>query len=217
MNDRIVTIDNSTPAATGVGAPLHGWIEPRPTTATSQVTQDLGAERLRAKYEHEDKLKVHRDHLFNEWQSRAAELGKSAPAVLLGRLSDLGFAWRDVARMLGVSVAALQKWRRGEKMTGTNRLRLASLLAACDLIVSHYAVDEIASWFEMPLTTECPITPIDLYADEQPKLLFDYASGHGHPEQVLSEFVPDWRERYRSDFEVYEAMDGELAIRPKDK
>lgn len=102
-------------------------------------------------------------------------------------------------------------------MTGANRLRLASLLAACDLIVRHYAVDEIASWFEMPLTTECPITPIDLYADQQPKLLFDYASGHGHPEQVLSEFVPDWRERYRSDFEVYEAMDGELAIRPKDK
>ncbi|MFI1842953.1 hypothetical protein ACH439_12600 [Streptomyces microflavus] len=175
----------------------------------------MGAERLEKKLAHDEVLKVHRETLFKEWQVLAAELGRSAPTRLLEQLSDTGFAWRDVARMLGVSVAALQKWRRGDRMTGANRLKIASLVAACDLITRHYAVDEIGSWFEMPLVSECPITPTNLYAEDQHQLLFDYASSHSDPEQVLNEFAPDWRERYRSSFEVYEAGDGELAVRPK--
>ncbi|MFF2816344.1 hypothetical protein ACFVT9_12570 [Kitasatospora cineracea] len=134
---------------------------------------------------------------------------------MLDELSDLGFAWRDVARMLGVSVAAVQKWRRGDGVTGNNRRNIASLLAVCDMTTSHYGVDEIASWFEMPLVSGCPITPIDLYAQARPDLVFDYASGHSDPEQVLSNLDPEWREHSRSSFEVFEAADGELAIRPK--
>ena len=38
---------------------------------------------------------------------------------------------------------------------------------------------------------------------------------YSKPEQVLDAWNPDWRERYRSDFEVFVAGDGNLAIRPK--
>jgi hypothetical protein len=104
----------------------------------------------------------------------------------------------------------------GERATGESRLKVASLLAACDLIAEHYDVREIASWFEMPLVADVPVTPIDLYATEQPQLVFEYASGHDDPEQVLTSFDPEWRARYRSDFEVFRAGDGELSIRPKE-
>lgn len=148
-----------------------------------------------------------------EWRTAAAERGKASVASMLSDLADLGFAWRDIARLVKVSVPAVQKWRRGEKASGESRGRVASLLAACDLITSHYLVDEVASWFEMPLSPSAPVTPITLYAADRADLVFEFASGHADPEALLSEFDPDWCERYRSDFEVFEAGDGNRSIR----
>lgn len=135
--------------------------------------------------------------------------------AMLDELAGLGFAWRDIARLVNVSVPAVQKWRKGEKASGDSRARIASLLAACDLIKSHYMVEDIASWFEMPLSSSAPVTPITLYAANRADLVFEFASGHQDPEVLLSEFEPDWRERYRSDFEVFEASDGHRSIRMK--
>lgn len=203
-------------AATG------GTLAPFPeltTTSTSaaKLTENVGFVRSKARDLSDRVTDLHQESHFAEWDNRTAERGKSSPADMLSTLGDLGFAWRDVGRLLGVSVAAIQKWRRGAGVSGESRSRLASLLAACDLIIDHYEVSEIASWFEMPLLRDVPVTPLDLYAKGQHKLVFEYGSGHLEPEQVLTEFDPDWRERYRSDFEVYRANDGELSIRPKDR
>lgn len=158
---------------------------------------------------------LHKRTHEDEWRTAAAERGKASVTSMLTELADLGFAWRDIARMVGVSVPAVQKWRKGEKASGDSRIRIASLLAACDLITSHYMVDEIASWFEMPLSSPAPVTPIVLYSANRADLVFEYASGYVDPEALLSEFDPDWRERYRSDFEVFEAGDGNRSIRMK--
>ncbi len=154
--------------------------------------------------------------LREEWRKTTAERGRASVSSMLVDLADLGFAWRDIARMVGVSVPAVQKWRKGEKASGASRNRIASLLAACDLITKHYLVDDIASWFEMPLSTSAPITPIVLFSANRPELVFEFASGHVDPEDLLTEFDPEWRERYRSDFEVFEASDGNRSIRLKD-
>lgn len=77
-------------------------------------------------------------------------------------------------------------------------------------------VDEIASWFEMPLTW-APVTPIDLYAAGRADLVFDYASEHPDPERLMDEFDPQWREHYRSDFDVVTASDGNLSIVRKER
>lgn len=148
-----------------------------------------------------------------EWRTTAAERGKASVTSMLTDLADLGFAWRDIARMVGVSVPAVQKWRKGEKASGDSRIRIARSLAACDLITNHYTVDEIGSWFEMPLSSSAPVTPIVLYAANRADLVFELASGHADPEALLSEFEPEWRERYRSDFELFEAGDGKRSIR----
>jgi hypothetical protein len=49
-------------------------------------------------------------------------------------------------------------------------------------------------------------------------LLLDWASGHEKvPERILDQTEPGWSERYATDFEVFEANDGELALRLKER
>lgn len=180
-----------------------------------RLTTEYGGVRSVARALHNEVDDLHKRTRLDEWRTATGERGKASVTSMLAELADLGFAWRDIARMVGVSVPAVQKWRKGEKASGDSRIRIASLLAACDLVANHYMVDEIASWFEMPLASGAPVTPIVLYAANRADLVFEFASGHADPEVLLSEFDPDWRERYRSDFEVFEAGDGNRSIRMK--
>ena len=192
-----------------------------PTQTETRLTPprlviEAGAVRSMARTLQSDADDLHKRSLEKEWRTKAAERCKTSVTSMLVELADLGFAWRDIARMVGVSVPAVQKWRKGEKASGDSRMRIASLLAACDLIANHYMVEEVASWFETPLSSAAPVTPIALYADSRPDLVFELASGHVDPEALLTEFDPDWRERYQSGFEVFEAGDGNHSIRMKD-
>ncbi|MDO4259277.1 MAG: hypothetical protein Q4C87_07135 [Actinomycetaceae bacterium] len=184
--------------------------------ARSGLTTQVSERRSVARARHNDVDELHKHSHEEEWRRAASKRAKSSVTSMLAELADLGFAWRDIARMLNVSVPAVQKWRKGEKASGANRMRIASLLAACDLVAKHYMVDEVASWFEMPLSPPAPVTPIILYAAQRVDLIFEFASGHVDPEALLSEFEPDWRERYRSDFELFEAGNGLRSIRLKD-
>ncbi len=186
-------------------------------TVATLVTETLGYRRREARVRHDDADERHLQSHFNEWVVRTSQRGRSGPTEMLEELAELGFAWRDVARMVGVTVQAIQKWRRGAGISGENRHRIASLLAACDLVAEHYGIQEVASWFEMLLLPGVPVTPIDLWDASRPDLVFDYASGHTAPEQILTTWDPEWRERYRSDFEVFRAGDGQLSIRLKDQ
>lgn len=116
--------------------------------------------------------------------------------------------------MLGVSVPAVQKWRKGERASGENRLKLAGLIAAMDLFASQFQIKDIESWLEMPLVDGIPVTPIDLWAQHS-FLVLEYASGHLHPETALDRFDPSWRETYQSDFETFRNEDGDMSIRMK--
>lgn len=187
-------------------------------TTASDVTENVGSLRGRARILTEDIGQIHQETWAEEWRTRTAARSKGAVKDMLAELSELGFAWRDVARLLGVSVAAVQKWRKGDSHSGENRYKIAALLAACDLIAEHYGVQEIASWFETPVLGGVPVTPLDLYVTAaQRSLAFEFASGHTDPEVILTSFDPTWRERYRSDFEIFIADDGERSIRFKDR
>ncbi|WP_345453890.1 helix-turn-helix transcriptional regulator [Arthrobacter gyeryongensis] len=150
-----------------------------------------------------------------EWRIRTQNRSTLSVKDLLELLADAGFAWRDLARMLGVSVPAIQKWRKGEKSSGENRLKLAGLIAAIDLIASQFHIQDIESWFEMPIVEGVPVTPIDLWAANQAFLVLEFASGHLNPEEALNRFDPSWRETYDSQFETFRAQDGQMSIRPK--
>lgn len=184
-------------------------------TAAHGLTEDIGFGRGRARDLTQEYDDLHSRSHFVEWRTRTGVRGRASATDMLNELAGLGFAWRDIARLVGVTVPAVQKWRRGEGMTGERRFKLASLLAACDLIAEHYEVQEIASWFEMPLVGGVPITPIDLYIAERPDLVFEHAGGNADPEQLLTVFEPEWRDLHRSEFEVFRSADGDLSIRNK--
>jgi hypothetical protein len=195
---------------------LPPLLRPEAQTAAVVITEDLGYLRHRAAALQQEIDETHRRGHIAEWATRAVQRGRSSPVEMLEELGDLGFAWRDVARMIGVTVQAIQKWRRGARTTGEHRMRIAGLLAACDLVTEDYEIHEVASWFEMPILDGTPLTPIELWEARRPDLVFAYASGHSDAEQTLTNWDPEWRERYRSDFEVFRAEDGQLSIRLKD-
>lgn len=146
----------------------------------------------------------------------AQELAKRGVTDLLTTLADEGFAWTDIARLVGVSIPAVRKWRTGKPATGDNVLQLARLVALVAWLREEQMVSDVASWLEVPIVPEAPITRMDLLVDGQRDLLIRSQVGDElTPVAVLDEFAPGWHERYRSDFEVFIADDGQRSIRSK--
>ncbi len=141
---------------------------------------------------------------------------------LLDELEQLGFARRHVARLIGVSVPTLARWRGvraqpREPMSADVLDKLAALLDVCTLVRNTSFVPDVAAFFETPVLPGTPIRPMDLYAAGRVDLLLDWASRTvQEPAALLSAFDPGWRERYHSEYEVFEAADGDLAIRAKE-
>ena len=105
---------------------------PTPTEtrlAAARLATEIGGNRSVARIVHADYDDLLKRIHDVEWRTAAAERGKASVASMLVELADLGFAWRDIARMVGVSVPAVQKWRKGEKASGDSRSQLSSLLA----------------------------------------------------------------------------------------
>jgi hypothetical protein len=84
------------------------------------------------------------------------------------------------------------------------------------LIEESYVVFGLARWFECPILPGVPVTPLDLYISKKINLVFLLASGKTDPVQVLDVFDPDWRDTYRSEFEVFQADDG-VALRRREQ
>jgi len=180
----------------------------------SQAARDLRKDGIKLSQSIEQ---VSADTARTEWEFRTRQRSKNDPLGDLRALGELGFAWRDIAKMLGVTVPAVQKWRRGGGIDGLNKERIHRLAAACDCLAHPFDVKDIAGWMERPLLYPTPVTPMDLWIAKEYDLLFAAADDNSDPEAILTKFDPEWRERYRSDFETYEAEDGLLAIRMKDR
>lgn len=185
------------------------------STSSRILTDKVGIVRAQVDHLQEDTTGLHRNVRRNEVVELAAKLSKNATLDNLMHLSDLGFAWRDIARMLNVSVPAVQKWRRKEPIAGSNRGKIAELLATCKMTEDVYMVNDPASWFEMPLKQEVALTPIDLYAAGRQDLVLEAAGGHMDKEALLTEFDAEWKQKYvATNFEAFIASDGVWSVRP---
>ncbi|WP_338856276.1 transcriptional regulator [Gordonia hongkongensis] len=189
------------------------------TSSTRVLVDEVDVLYRRTSELHDSVQDNRRDALILDLDERTAERAKDAPRDALSTLSDKGFAWRDVARILDVSVPAVNKWRKGEGITGPNRLRIARLLALLDMLETQF-VAEPASWLEIPLRSGVALTPIDLLAEGRYDLVLEYAGTHtgpGNAEVVLNEFAPEWRVTLVDDaFETFVDSEGVVGIRPKD-
>lgn len=185
------------------------------STSSRVLTDEVGVVRAQAGHLQEDTTELHRRVRRNEIAESAAKISKKPTIENLMELSDMGFAWRDIARMLNVSVPAIQKWRRKEPISGPSRGKIAELLATVKMVGETYMVSDPASWFEMPLKSEAAVTPIDLYAGGRQDLVLEAAGELMDKETLLSEFDADWQQKYvASNFEAFKASDGAWAVRP---
>lgn len=163
---------------------------------------------------------LRRAALTNRWEELQRAAVSRDGRTLLAELGDAGLAWRDVARLAGVSVPAVQKWRRGEGITGANRLKLAGIVALLTYL-RDTMIHEPVSWLEIPIRPGVAVTPLDLLAARRYDLVLElasdeYASSVETRTEVLDEFDPAWRTtRVDEQFEVYVASDGIPAIRPR--
>lgn len=129
--------------------------------------------------------------------------------ALVEELGDLGFSWRDVARVAGIAPPVLRRWRRGEPATGGNGERLAMLVALCEVAGRDPRINNAAGRLEAPLSPAAPATGIDLVASDRFDLALRLLTGDGDAAEItLDKFDPGWRERYATAVEVFVAPDG---------
>lgn len=198
-----------------------GGIETQPPLAPhyetrSSYTRESSVLRRQVKGLTEDSQATHRNALRIELDDRSQRWARQATQEILLELRSWGFAWRDVARIIGVSVPALQKWRKGASPSGANRLKLARLVAIVEYVEDEFLINDVASWFEMPIRAGVHLTALDLLAQEREVLVIELASQQATPEKVLDEFAAEWRTKLVDNaFEVFTASDGSKAIRPR--
>jgi len=159
-----------------------------------------------------------RERLVAELEDRQNLVAAQNGIDLLTTLFDAGFAWRDIARLAQVSVPAIQKWRRGEGMTGTNRHKLAKIVALLDVLDQHFVSDPV-SWLEMPLREQLSLSRLDLLANNRFDLVLELASdddGNASIDALLDEYDTEWRDHFvDTSFETFIESDGIVSIRPK--
>lgn len=164
----------------------------------------------------EDVNEGHRQARTYDLDERARSKAKLSVQSLLDELSDRGMAWRDLARLVGVSVSAVRKWRQGGPATGESRFSLARLAAFLDLL-EGFMVEDTVGWMELPVADGFTVRHLDLYEAGRPDLLLDLADLRTSPAAALSQLDAEWHSRFASDFEVFEAGDHNLSIRKRTK
>lgn len=185
----------------------------RPTrTSQDELAEQAGVLRNTTRFLSEDVADVHERALEIQLDGRADQAAKRAVPDLLHELAEMGFAWRDIARLVGVTVPAVRKWRQGEPASGANRRAVARLLAFVDVLRADHLVQDVPSWMEIPLAASA-ITGLDIYAAGRAKLLLLHAAGHLTSEQLLDRFSPSWRDEVDERFEIVTTADGAPLVR----
>lgn len=157
-----------------------------------------------------------RDERQSAYGGRLAELAQQYRLrqgnELVGLLAiEYGFAWVDVARMLGVSVPAIRKWRMSGGVSPDNTAKLADLAALAHLLSEHGI--RPAAWLSTPLVAGYTISPKHVYSSDRMSALADVALGTGDAHDLLAEFEPDWAAKYDArGYEVARFDDGTYGV-----
>ena len=148
-------------------------------------------------------------------------LVKSKKSVV-GLLDELtahrGMGWSDIAEVVGVSVSAIRKWRKGGIASPDSRSKLARIATLLDVLEEKGLIADPAAWMEMDFSLDAGyfIRPLDLYLEGHVTELLELAEQRQTTAQVLDQVRPNWRQS-RSDFEVFVDADGERSIRRRDE
>jgi hypothetical protein len=159
--------------------------------------------------------RVHNDFLQFQLDTRTDDIARRSPQESLHELSELGFAWTAISRLVGVSVPAIRKWRQGENVSGEKRRDLARLVAFTRLLRDDALITDVASWLEMPLA-DSAFNGIDVFVTGELSFLLEFAHGHIAASVLLDRCIANWQSGQDSGFESFRTGDGQKAIRMRE-
>jgi hypothetical protein len=204
-------IRTDVPAPTAAGT-VH---EPAlPPATAGELIPVVASLRYRSDLVHTDAIQLNRDVYTLHLSERTASRERQAVRTLLDDITASGLSWTLVARILGVSVPAIRKWRLGEGASPANRHAVARLAALLDMLAEQFLIEDPAAWLEIPLAGT-PLTLADVFTANRDDLVLEYAAGWiASAEALLNEFDPTWREAENArEFETFQAPDGGIGIR----
>jgi non-ribosomal peptide synthetase component F len=157
--------------------------------------------------EHLDAVASHHVVRSEVLDAYVTEAKEASPSELLRELRDAGLLWSVVAEMVGVTDAAVRKWRRGESIDAVHRERLARTAALARLYTAYSMPSAepsaFAEWLDTRIVPNFSATPLQLLllnrdADSRElQPLFDWAFDHtdlARGEGVLDHYLSDaWR------------------------
>lgn len=211
---RVVDTEGSAPTASG-----RISYEPKglqTASGSAVLARQYALLRDRVGVLNEDVNERHRQARTYDLDERARSKAKRSVPSLLEQLSNRGIAWRDLARLVGVSVSAVRKWRQGGHATGESRFAVAQLAAFLDLL-EGFMIEDPVGWMELPVADGFTVRHLDVYEAGRPDLLLDLADLRIRPNEALDQMDPQWRTKFASEFEVFEAGDHNLSIRKRTK
>jgi transcriptional regulator with XRE-family HTH domain len=203
------------------GASAGGVSDYAPLPPDSTRALSLRADYLRTEMEMlgGEVQELHGEARELDLTDRAFEKTKKSVSGLLEELAgERGMGWSDIAEVVGVSISAIRKWRKGGDASPGSRSKLARIAALLDVLEEKGLVQDPAAWIEMdlPLDSGYFIRPLDLYLEGHVLALIDLAEQRQTVAQVLDQVRPNWRTN-RSDFEVFVDTDGQRSIRRRDE
>ena len=134
---------------------------------------------------------------------RTAAKGISEVGALLEELAtERGLSWSEIARLCGVTVSAVRKWRLGDSISPDSRRALARLAAFLELLEEVGPVGDAAGWLSMRLSEHHTVTAADLYCNGRVDDVLEYAQGQLLVSDLLDGWDPDWRDSTRSEWMV---------------
>lgn len=211
MGDYGQILDPGVPAPTPAGNVAEQAL-PHPTA--TELIPKVSSLRVRSDSLNTDVTELGTEIYLLNLAERTAKHERRSVRTILETLAVSGLSWRLMARILGVSVPAIRKWRLGEGTSPDNRHAVAELAALLEMLDEQFMIEDPAAWLEIPLAGTAR-TVADVIASNRLDLVFDYASTWiASPQQLLDRFAPEWRDELAAkEYETYLAPDGEIAIR----
>jgi hypothetical protein len=211
MGEHSQLLDSVVPAPTAADN-VAEQVLPRATAG--ELIPRVSSLRVRSDSLNTDVTELGREVYLLNLAERTVKQERQGVRTMLEALAGFGLSWTLMARMLGVSVPAIRKWRLGEGTSPENRHAVAGLAALVEMLDEQFMIEDPAAWLEIPLEGTAR-TVADIVAAGRLDLVFDYASSWiASPKQLLDRFAPEWRDEVATkEHETYLAPDGEMAIR----
>lgn len=130
-------------------------------------------------------------------------------------LAHWGLGLNTISRIIGLPVSRVRRWRNGNEIdVPAEAVLVLGQLNTWLQETERISNQDAASWLERRLVSGYTVTGLDLYCGGEQDALQRIAAGE-LATAVLDAAVRDWRTRYDTRFEVFEADDGHAAIRMK--